>query len=847
MTDAGAARVRCALGLAISVRLACEPGTAVADGGFPPGAHADSAVVVEGAVRAHARPVAGADVVVTRADGSGRRVAITAADGTFTVTAPVAPVVRIFVVTGWGMRSAERLVQVESGTRIVFDVADPEEPAVELAIGPPSIETADVVHPLALSEGGRVAGETVIAISRTGDLADAMCAVPGTAPLAAPAIAPVVFGTGPGELPVFFEGFSLADPIDGHAPFELPVAIFGRAQVAGPGAPTLSLSAPFAERAGARLMVGAMGAASARGAGGIARPRGVSGGAAVELGATTVSGDGSARLAVVAAPLVEPWRTDPGAVADPRGARLASLPISAWGSVERAGWVFAGGGIAALGRTKLGRASRLEVAETPSAEDHSTVLVGLHARRQLSPGRNELDIGAGLFRSSRDEDHADGSARTSRGLRGSLGGDLRLAFHGGGAHEMTARLGSDFESVAARGFALTGRSEPAIVHATGHVFRPELVLAERYAPVPSLSFELGARGALAAYTGDVTDSSGLASARDFTPKVFLGPWARVAWNEALSSTTNLGLAFEGGRTETRLPLGAVLGASAAPVGSAVTPYQDHVQAVVSLTHGRANLRLGGAFRRLGAIVEDRFAPATGLPELYGPNDVVGDTATRTYRALFAGVDWTAAAAQVGLSAVVARQSGNHFGFIDESTGALRPAATNAFDGPDVAANRAGPSPYDRRYGLRAYLEGRLGQVAGFEWSGAMRGRLDDGVPRSAVARSATSGEGAVFLIERGSYGRTSPLISFDAGVAARRQVGRTTYFVARLEGFGVAANHPAVARNPRASDALIAPMPGARGSDGLATALPTGRNPDFDHALAYAEPLLVRLTLGLEL
>src|SRR6185369_2204585 len=106
-------------------------------------------------------------------------------------------------------------------------------------------------------------------------------------------------------------------------------------------------------------------------------------------------------------------------------------------------------------------------------------------------------------------------------------------------------------------------------------------------------------------------------------------------------------------------------------------------------------------------------------------------------------------------------------------GQLHPAGTGAFDGPDVVGNRSGPLPFDRPYGVRAVVEGALpaALTRGLVVRGIVRGRIDAGTPRAATGRSATSGGGQVFLVERGSLGRTSPPTSLDAAVSVTREAG----------------------------------------------------------------------------
>ncbi|HEY0713737.1 MAG TPA: hypothetical protein VGF45_13750, partial [Polyangia bacterium] len=179
--------------------------------------------------------------------------------------------------------------------------------------------------------------------------------------------------------------------------------------------------------------------------------------------------------------------------------------------------------------------------------------------------------------------------------------------------------------------------------------------------------------------------------------------------------------------------------------------------------------------------------------------------------------------------------GNHSGAIDEATGQLRPWVTPAFDGPDVDVNRSGRLPYDRPYGLRAYVTGRLENFAGWDASALVRGQLDAGTPLSATGRSAASGEGQVFLVPRGSVGRTRTHTSFDVALRLARRLPQADARVwLALEGFGFAWRRPVSVRDSRFADEILTPEAAA------------GREPapGYGRALAYAEPLTLRLQLG---
>jgi hypothetical protein len=82
---------------------------------------------------------------------------------------------------------------------------------------------------------------------------------------------------------------------------------------------------------------------------------------------------------------------------------------------------------------------------------------------------------------------------------------------------------------------------------------------------------------------------------------------------------------------------------------------------------------------------------------------------------------------------------------------------------------------------------------------------------------------------------------------ARALGGRRLWLA--LEGFNLTQHRPVVARDPVFSDAAVAGIPGGRGVTGLgevrdAAGAPVAQSPTFGRAVAYAEPLLVRLMVG---
>ncbi len=779
--------------------------------------------VIEGVVRsASGQPVAGADVVVSRPDGTARRVAITDARGTFTLVVGHLGPARLLVVGPRGTRSVSAPFTLEHARSLALTITDDDAPdrlRVESLLGGPGDD-----RPLVGAEALRALRQRTLEYALVG--------LPGTAPPTPATGGVTVAGLGAAEIPVYFDGFRLNDPLTGAIPLALSPVMYGGAFVTDLAAPRLSLQAPTYAGESTTLNLGGGLVTAARGANGNDRPSGATSTGTLEVAADRRGFGGRVRGTVRAVANVEPWTADPGSATAPRGHRVSSVPVLAQGELALAGWQMRGTALVLISNTDFGRSDRVVAAGQPVKLHTEAGLYGVTARRQLRPGASDLSLAVGLVHSLRQLTPTVVDRVEDEGLRGSVASTLGLGGSLAGQHRLSLTAAFDWETGERRG-RMPGR-EAALPpsHAEVSGLHPSLIVAERYRPAPWLLLEGTLEVAHASYQATARGDASGDTSRSYGLDLLWAPQAGLTLGPVGKLPTGVySLQARAGRTGTRLPLAAVLGAPEEPRGELRHPAEDTValggQFHTILGTHIFQAALWAHARRLGGVVEDRFNPSTGRLQLVSPSD-----ARRDYRALSASALLASEPVWFVIAGILQRLEGNYAGFTDPATGQLRPAGTGAFDGPDVLANRDGPLPADRPYGLRATVN------AHWDWPqtslhATLRGRLDAGTPLSATGRSVTSGEGQVYLLPSGSVGRTRAVASLDAGVGVRRVLSGRAAVTLALEGFNLTQRRSVVARDARLTDAVLGQTP---------TSLPT-----FQQAVAYAEPLLLRLMLGLEL
>ena len=409
------------------------------------------------------RPIAGADVVVARPDGSARRTAITDDDGGFAlITADSGPV-QVLVVTGRGAKVATAQLVLAPGARIRLTVS--EGHLATLAI---TNQQVGFVAPRVIALGES------LALARDRDLAGALVGLPGTTPAVAPAGGPVVGGLLAAEIPVFFEGFLLNDPVDGGAPLDLPVSLFSALAVERGPAVSLSLVAARPQGGAARLNSGGSFAGSARGADGAARPTGSTTGW-LGHGGIDLHSAGRARATLALAPQQNTWESDPESAAAPRGRRRRVLPLLAWGELDAAGWQIGAGGLASFTQVDRGRSDRLLPAGEPTGTDRSWLLLGTTARRQLGTGSNDVALRVGVLRTGQALATVESNGRAAvdtTATRVSLGAGLHLSGRWGLRHRLQVASGLDLERAERSGEQPSRQAGTLIASAEAHGLLP---------------------------------------------------------------------------------------------------------------------------------------------------------------------------------------------------------------------------------------------------------------------------------------------------------------------------------------------------------------------------------------
>jgi hypothetical protein len=764
------------------------------------------------------QPVAGADVVLRRPDGTARRVAVTDEAGAFALLPAHLGQARLLIVSGRGTRSYERRLELLADVSLSLRAGEDESPGrlalLTMTYGSRDISTLDVV------EG--------TASARHRDLASALVALAGTSLATAPAGGPVLAGLPWAELPVFFQGLRLNDPLTGAAPLDLAPSLFGAAVIEDLAPPRLVLSAPEPADEVTEVLAGGDLTTHARGADGANRPQGMEVAGQGRLALDLVARGGRARGGGRVVFDEGAYVGDPSSATALRGRRASRAPVLLFGEADAGGWQLRSFVLTNLSNASTGRGERVAVAGEPGTEGRALAVLGASAHRQLAPGANDVGVTLGLQGNRRRAEPVALAPIEDIGRRLGASSTLRLAGHLAGLHQGALTLSLDWEHAERKGRELGRQPSGAPEHTEVSGVFPGLLLRERYVPVGWLALEAGLELSTANYRVEARMPGGTSLTRAYDLDLLWAPrFAISLYPVAASTGAVLAVHAIAARTGTRLPLAVGLAAPEDAAGDLPQPAEDSLALGADYgtrvgTHA-ATVGLWAHARRAAHVVEDRFAPSSGQLQLFSP-----PSARRDYRALSARAGLSLAPFFLSASAVLSRLTGNYAGFVDEVTGQLRPAGTGAFDGPDVLVNRSGRLPFDRAYGLRAAIDGDWAWSSYFLHT-SLRGRLDGGTPRSATIRSAASGEGQVFLVERGSLGRTRWTGSLDAAVSLRRRFHRLTGLLA-LEGFNLTQYRPVTARDPRYSDTV----PGQ----------PFEPRASFERPIAYAEPLLVRLLAG---
>jgi hypothetical protein len=312
------------------------------------------------------------------------------------------------------------------------------------------------------------------------------------------------------------------------------------------------------------------------------------------------------------------------------------------------------------------------------------------------------------------------------------------------------------------------------------------------------------------------------------------------------------------------------------------------------------VRLDYQHRWLGSIIEDGYGPGFGPGVLANPGHVPGsaiDEATRqrdqtaaalaaaaptdpNYQALTSAANTAAynlaTLQQLGAmptpertydaltlslrkrfsknwmtraSYTYSRLIGNYEGLYQNETNYIAPNGGNAYDLPELAVNANGPLPNDRPHLFR--LDGFYNQPVGRgHFTGGLSFVARSGMPRNYIGNLAPgSAYQLVFLLPRGSAGRTPTVTQFDLKFMYGRPLTANVNFEAFIDIFNLFNQQTAILVDdnytfdaaPPIQNGTVSDLPFAKNVFGQ----PVAKNPNFGQPLAYQAPISGRLGLRL--
>lgn len=772
----------------------------------------------------------GADVVAIVENEVTRHLAVCDREGWFRLDLPGGGTVTLLVLTGQGATVASRIMRVAPGERVVLEV-------VGTRVG----------ERTRTREPAQVMGDVRLQLSRSRDVAGLVPRLPGGAAGSVLTGGPGLLGAGPGELRLVLDGLDLADPISGAAPLGLPLALVDRMGARA------DLGADERATGGAVVELGTAGDVQgwrSRAAGGLdVVPAGVGTDSSTEgrlelasEGALPTSW-GAARFGVRAAlgpadPTSGPSGASVGPSPGSSAERLATRPAGR----STAALAFARASVGSFGLRTTGlvvdrtlvpsRTGALVAADAPAQRQQGLSALSLEAHRPLGGLPEGLALSAGLVNArerSTDflaERRGQGASRLTLrarvAIRGELVGAHVAAFAAGLATSRASRDAGRPARLLETGLAGTATSTTPWV-AWDHLWRPRSFL------------EVG--GGLRA---ESTWARGGASSSEaqFEPGPRLLPHGRLQLRHERSGLSGSGSA---GRYGVPLWLDPLLRGTPPAAKTPTLPVEDVYATGLAWRGARGEAQLDLLQRETRSILEDRAVVETGRLELGNPGG-----AWRRYRALVVqGEVRPRRGFALGGAWALGSLAGDHVGGWDPGPRELRPGSTAAFDGMAVLERRAGPLPLDRRHAFALHTSA-AGALGPWTWLGLVAGHLASGAPEDALGASRASGPGEVFLVPRGSWGRTAWSGSLDASLTVSRRLG-PAHLSMTLEGYNLTGHRTVTARDPQYTDQVTGPRAWG-GLDLSDLRVPSGdpvaRLPGFGAPIERTPPRLLRLWIG---
>jgi hypothetical protein len=192
-----------------------------------------------------------------------------------------------------------------------------------------------------------------------------------------------------------------------------------------------------------------------------------------------------------------------------------------------------------------------------------------------------------------------------------------------------------------------------------------------------------------------------------------------------------------------------------------------------------------------------------------------------------------------------RLFGNYNGLYDADVNYFAPNGNNAYDTPDLMLNKSGPLANDRPHSghVSALYQLPVGKgVATF----GLTGSAFSGVPRNYVA-ALFPGQQLVFLLPRGSAGRTPTVTQLDLKFGYRRELSKTTAVEAFFDIFNVINTRETLLQDDNYTFEAAAAIVNGNVNDlkyaKNAAGAPITVNPNFGAATAYQQPIHGRMGL----
>ena len=203
---------------------------------------------------------------------------------------------------------------------------------------------------------------------------------------------------------------------------------------------------------------------------------------------------------------------------------------------------------------------------------------------------------------------------------------------------------------------------------------------------------------------------------------------------------------------------------------------------------------------------------------------------------------------VQASYTYSRLFGNYNGLYDVDNNYAAPNGNNAYDYPDLVYNKRGPLANDRPHSghLDGYYQIPAGEGA-FVVLGASFSAYS-GIPRNYVA-AVSPGQPLVFLLPRGSAGRTPTVTQTDLKVSYHRKISQIFSAEAFLDIYNIMDRRTALAVDDNYTNDVASPIVNGSVNDlkyaRNASGAPISKNANFGNPTAYQAPIYGRVGLRL--